>query len=184
LDAAYWPPENHVYALMAARGLTYGEGTLMLGGFQLDPSSDNTLVKLASNSTHLDYKVTLASRPPTYVPAGTADLGIDWTRQTLTAKGGDFIPSSITQFRIGMYDLPPSELEANFAELDAIAVEMYEAPVDVGTKIRFGEAATKDGKPFAGIDDTHTWLVALNCGACQDPAPWYLSVLKPCPAGP
>ena len=37
-----------------------------------------------------------------------------------------------------------------------------------------------DGKAFTGISTSGTWIVALRCGSCRNPAPWYLTVLKPC----
>jgi hypothetical protein len=37
-----------------------------------------------------------------------------------------------------------------------------------------------NGAGFPGIDDTGTWLVGLICGNCRNPAPWYMTILKPC----
>jgi hypothetical protein len=171
---------------MVADGKDLGKGTRMIQGFKLDAASTNTDVKIDSNSTKVDFTAEIDSRPPTYIPAGTAaGLGIDWTKMRVTAAGGDFLPSSITRVRIGSYTQTAAELEGdNFLKLDEIAAEMYETEVEAGTKINFDQAKTKDGKVFAGIDSTHTWIIALNCGMCQNPAPWYLSILKPCPATP
>jgi len=38
----------------------------------------------------------------------------------------------------------------------------------------------ESGQPFTGIDDTGTWVLALSCGDCRNPAPWYLTILEPC----
>ena len=38
----------------------------------------------------------------------------------------------------------------------------------------------KNGASFAGIDGTGTWMVALVCGNCRNPAPLYMTILKPC----
>jgi hypothetical protein len=185
LNVANYPPENHVYSVMVATGSEYGKGTYMLAAFQLDPDSDNTTVNVTSSSTELDYSAKIASRPATYVPSGVGALTLDWSSMNVTAAGAEFIPSSITGLRVASYTQSPEELEGPyFNQLEEIAVEMYEAPVDAGTQIRLDLARTSDGKQFAGIDDTHTWLLALNCGACQNPAPWYLTVLKPCAGGP
>jgi hypothetical protein len=35
------------------------------------------------------------------------------------------------------------------------------------------------GNSFPGIDSTGTWLVALICTNCRNPAPYYLTILKP-----
>jgi len=174
-----------MYSLLVATGLDYGQGTYMVGTFLLDPDSTNTTVNVTSLSTRIDFTANIASRPATYVPPGIGDMIVDWTHMTVTAAGNAFIPSSITQLRIASYDQSPELLEGEyFTHLDEIAVEMYETPIEAGTKISLEQARTKDGKTFAGIDDTHTWLLALNCGACQNPAPWYLTVLKPCTAAP
>lgn len=193
LKVENYAPDTHLYAVMVANGNDYGRGTYMLGAFKLNASSTNTTVKVSSTpnpadpqntSTKVDFKATIASRPPTYIPAGTGDITLDWTKMKLTAAGHDFLPANITRMRIGHYTQTPAELEGdNFLQLDEIAQEMFEYKVDIGTKATFSSATSKTtGMPFAGIDDTGTWIVALNCGMCQNPAPWYLAVLKPCAA--
>jgi hypothetical protein len=185
IDINKYPGDKNLYTAMVADGTELGQGTRMLQGFKLDSTSTNQSVKIDSNSTKVDFTAKIAGRPETYIPAGTvAGLGIDWTKMRVTAAGLDFIPSSITRVRIGRYTQSVAELEGdNFLKLDEIADAMYEAKVDVGTKLTFDQLKNmKDQTPFPGIDAGHTWLVALNCGACQNPAPWYLSILKPCPA--
>lgn len=178
-----YPPANHMYSVMVAQGQDYGMGTYMLGTFQLDPTSTNTTVSITSTSTTIDFSAHIASRPATYVPPGVGAMTLDWTDMEVTAAGNEFVPSSITELRIASYDQPPELLEGEyFGRLDEIAVELFEATVEVGTRSDLDQATTSTGKPFAGIDATHTWLLALSCGACQNPAPWYLTVLKPCTA--
>jgi len=195
LKVENYDPSNHLYAVMVASGMDYGRGTYMLGAFKLNASSTNTTIKVASaanpadptvSTTKVEFKATIASRPPTYIPAGQSDFMIDWTKMKLTAAGLEFIPASIQKIRIGHYTQTPDQLEGdNFLQLDETASEMFEAAVDVGTKINFNQTKSKTtGMPFAGIDNTGTWIVALNCTMCQNPAPWYLTVLKPCPASP
>jgi hypothetical protein len=187
IDINKYPGDKNLYTAMVADGVDLGKGTRMLQGFKLDATSTNQSVKIDSNSTKVDFSAHIAGRPETYIPAGTvAGLGIDWTKMKMykTAAGGEFLPSSIDRVRIGSYTQTPAELEGdNFLKLDEIAAAMYEAHIDVGTKVTFDQLKNiKDQTPFPGIDATHTWLVALNCGSCQNPAPWYLSILKPCPA--
>jgi hypothetical protein len=187
IDINNYPGDKNLYTAMVADGTMLGQGTRMLQGFKLDATSTNQSVKIDSNSTKVDFTAKIAGRPETYIPAGTvAGLGIDWTKMKMykTAAGGDFIPSSIDRVRIGRYTQSVTDLEGdNFLKLDEIADAMYEAHVNVGTKLTFDQLKNmKDGSTFPGIDATHTWLVALNCGSCQNPAPWYLSILKPCPA--
>jgi hypothetical protein len=35
------------------------------------------------------------------------------------------------------------------------------------------------GNSFPGVDSNGTWLVALLCTNCRNPAPYYLTVLEP-----
>ena len=56
-------------------------------------------------------------------------------------------------------------------------------PADLtsSTMLDFTTLKDKDtGAAFPGVDDTGTWLVGLICGNCRNPAPWYMTILKPC----
>ncbi|HEX7500572.1 MAG TPA: hypothetical protein VF524_09750, partial [Polyangia bacterium] len=81
---------------------------------------------------------------------------------------------------LGHYTQTPAQLEKQFLDIQLIATDLYEAGISIGTRIDFSTLTTSSGKAFSGIDTTGTWLVALQCGACRNPAPWYLSILKPC----
>lgn len=182
LDITAYPPENHLYTAMVADGTALGKGTRMIHGFQLDASSTNTDVVIDSSSTSLSMTANLHDLTSPTVPVGTPAITVDWTNMQTTAAGLTFEPTLITQIRVGQYSLTPTDMEAQetFLNLDTKADVMYRAEVTAGTS--FDLSMTKDdaGNAFPGIDATHTWIVALNCGACANPAPWYLTVLKPC----
>lgn len=184
LDIANYPPENHVYTVMVADGFNYGDGTRMIQGFQLDAASTNTQVKVMDASTHLEMTADLHSLKTPGLPVGNSGIVIDWTdmQGKPTAAGLPFDPQLITQLRVGKYALTPSEMELKetFLNLDAKAEVMYSTKVKAGTSIELAKATDPAGNPFPGIDDAHTWMVALNCAECKNPAPWYMSVLKPC----
>lgn len=174
-----YPPANHVYTLMLANGTELGKGTRMLKAFRLDPASNDTDVVLDSTSTQITASANLHSLAPHRVPASTPNIVIDWTNMRVTGAGNDFVPSSITRVDVAKFSASVSELEAGFFRLDELAKEHYTASVELGTK--FDLALTRDGDtPFPGIDASGTWLLVLSCGFCQNPAPWYLTVLEPC----
>lgn len=178
-DIENYPPSNHVYTIMLANGTDLGKGTRMLKAFQLDPASDNTDIVVDSTSTELTASANLHTLEPHAVPTSTPNIVIDWTYLRLTGAGGDFIPSLITRVDVAKFSGSVSELEAGFFALDELADERYTASVEVGTKLDL--SLTRDGnRSFPGIDSSGTWLLALSCGACQNPAPWYLTVLEPC----
>jgi hypothetical protein len=180
-DADNYPPDITTYTVMAATGDVVGEGTRMIQSFVLDKSSTNTEVTMTSDSTQLTYDANLHSLTPTGIPAGQSAITLDWTSSISTnALGNPFEPTNITHVLVGHYTETPTELESKFLDIEIIATELYEADVLIGTTIDFSTLKTKDGQAFQGIDDTGTWLVALQCGICRNPAPWYLSILKPC----
>lgn len=180
LDPEAYDPATHSYTVMAVNGTTAGKGTRMLQSFRLDSSSDNTSVTLDSSSTKLDYTVDLQSLQPTGLPAGRADMAIDWSGMTVNALGNDFVPTSIDEVLVARYSLTPEQMEAQFLDLDLIADEMWRGEVSSGTSLALSSLKNADGEAFTGIDDNGTWIVALRCGGCANPAPWYLSTLETC----
>lgn len=182
LDPEAYDPATHAYTIMAVSGTTAGKGTRMMQSFRLDPSSENTAVSLDSNSTQLDYSVDLKSLEPTQIPAGQAEIAIDWSSMTVNALGNDFVPTSIDEVLVARYSLSLDEMQAKFLDLDSIADETWRGKVPSGTSVALSSLTNADGEPFAGIDDSGTWIVALRCGSCANPAPWYLSTLKTCSA--
>ena len=83
-------------------------------------------------------------------------------------------PSSVTTRR-----RPPSS-RRTFLDLDRIATTTYSADIVSGSTLDFTTLKDKNGASFPGVDDNGTWLVGLVCGNCRNPAPWYMSILKPC----
>ncbi len=180
LDSTQYDPSKYTYTLMAATGSTLGEGTKMIQSFQIDPSSTNTTVTMTSNSTQLTYTADLHSLTPTMIPAGQAGITLNWSQMTKNALGNDFVLSNITKALVGQYTQTPTELETQFLDLELIPTKLYQGDIATGNTVNFSSLKTDKGESFQGIDDTGTWLVALQCGGCRNPAPWYLSVLKVC----
>jgi hypothetical protein len=96
------------------------------------------------------------------------------------ALGADFKEGYVTSAVVGHYTQTPAELEAAFLDLDRIAVATYRAGLSAGSVLDFTTLKDENGASFPGIDDTGTWLVGLICGNCRNPAPWYMTILKPC----
>jgi hypothetical protein len=181
LNVENYPPEENTYtAIVAVGDLASGGEARMIQAFKLDPASTNTTVTLRNESTTLVHTADLHSLTPTGVPAGVAAIDVDWTSMEATALGTEFLPAQITRAVIARYDETPAELEANFLDLEEDAEEMYEADVLVGTSISLDRFRSRTGQAFVGIDANGTWLLALFCGSCRNPAPWYLTILVPC----
>ena len=189
LDPTQYSPASYTYTLMAATGSMLGEGTRMIQSFQVDPNSTNTTVNMTKDSTQLTYTADLSHLTPTGVPAGKATLTLDYSQITKNGLGNPFDAGSITKALVGYYSETPAELEKKFLDIELIAKKLYRGDSDTratnhidlsDNKVDLSALKTDGGDAFSGIDDTGTWLVALQCGGCRNPAPWYLSVLKVC----
>jgi hypothetical protein len=181
-DPTMYPSSHYTYLAAVQTGDNLGTGIRMLQSFQLDASSSNTTVTLTNTSTMLQYAANLHSLHPTGVPAGTAALTLDWTQLTTNALGATFIPTNITSAIVGHYTQTPTQLEGQFLNLQTIATDLYTADIPSGTVLDFTTLVDASGSAFPGIDSNGTWVVALICGVCRNPAPWYLTVLEPDPA--
>ncbi len=181
LDPAMYPKSMNSYMVAVATGTTLGQGFRMLQTFEVDPGSSATTVALKNNSAQLTCQVSLRNLTITGVPGGTPGLTLDYTQLTTNALGATFDVSYITSAVVGHYAETPAELEKKFLDLDqGIAMEYYRADIaDVGT-VDFTTLKDKNGASFPGINDNGTWLVGLICGNCRNPAPWFMSILKPC----
>jgi len=189
-DPTVLTPDKYSFMVAAANGTTIGQGFRMLQTFQLDASSSNTTIKLTNDSTKLSYSANLHNLTITGVPSGTAALTLDWSAMVAAgaknALGATFKDGYITNAIVGHYTETPAELEAKFLDLNLIAEpnQYFGAALTSSTMLDF--MTLKDmasGAPFTGIDDTGTWLVGLICGNCRNPAPWDMTILKPCSAG-
>jgi len=181
LDPSMYSPSDHTFTVIAATGTMLGQGTRMIQSFLVNSSSSNTTVKFSNDSTTLDFTANLHDLNPTYISSGQQNISLDWGKMKTNAMGRTFDPTAITRALVGKYSQSPTDLEgSNFLDLEMIAEELYEGNIDSGTVVDFSKLKTSDGQTFSGIDSNGTWLVALMCGNCKNPAPWYLTVLKPC----
>jgi hypothetical protein len=174
------PPENYCYTLMVSSSTLVGSGAIMLQSFVLDANSTNSEVKVTNDSTRLEFKADLTKLTPTGIPAGTADITLDWEDIKTNAIGDEFMTNSITTAMVGHYKESPAELSTDkFLNLDRIATELYRADIATGTTLNFSDLKDSSGKQFSGITSDGTWIVGLQCGTCHNPSPLYVTILTP-----
>jgi hypothetical protein len=185
-DPSKYPASQYSYLVAAATGTTIGQGFRMLQAFNLDPSSSSTTVNITNDSTKLTYNANLHSLTITGVPEGTPNLTLDWTMISdpanpgKNALGTDFKDGYITSAIVGHYTQTPSQLETQFLDLELIATNLYRADISIGSTLDFTTLKDSSGGSFPGVTSDGTWLVGLVCGVCRNPAPWYMTILKPC----
>jgi hypothetical protein len=179
-DPAAYPVASSSYAMMVSSSKTLGQDTLMIQAFQLDSAATSTTIAMGPDSTSLTIAADLRSLTPTAVPVGRAALSLDFGWMSKNAMGFDWYSSAISSAVIGRYTQSLAELEGSaFPNLDRVAAELFQGKVTT-TSVDLATLQTAGGKSFAGIDDTSTWLLGLLCDSCSNPAPWYITVLRPC----
>lgn len=177
-----YPQDSYTFMLMASTGTALGKGARMLSMFNLDPSSEQTELFLTDESTKLEFSVNLSSARRLQVPTGKADLNVDWSQMTLNALGNEYQASQITEAVVAHFATTSlSELEQRFLDLETLADGWWSGEVVAGANIDLSTLMDDQGAPFAGIDETGTWIVALFCtSTCNLPAPWSITVLEAC----
>lgn len=185
LDPTVFLPATHTFAVLIQDRTDPAHGVRMVQALRIDATSINTDVVISNHSSDLRYETDLTTVVPVQLPAGTATITADWKAMQmggLNAFGNPWIQRSVDEVMIGHYSLTRAELTAQFLGLENIADELYRGPAAAGATVDLTTLIeAKTGAPFAGIDGTGTWILALNCSECSNPAPWFLTVLEPCP---
>lgn len=179
-DASLYTPANSTFLVGVQTGTDIGRQLRMLQAFNLDATSSVTGVTLTDDSTKLAYTANLHSLQVTGVPGGTPALMLDWSQMKTNALGAEFKNGYVTSAIVGHYTQTPVQLESQFLDLDRIGIATYRADIPFGSVLDFSMLKDENGASFPGIDENGTWLVGLFCGNCRNPAPWYLTILKPC----
>jgi hypothetical protein len=179
-DATLYPPAAASFVAGVQTGTDLGRQLRMLQAFNLDVNSSVTSISFTDDSTQLSYSADLHDLTMTGVPGGTPALTLDWSQMQTNGLGRTFTEGSVTSAVVGHYAQTPAQLEAQFLNLDRIALATYRADIASGSVLDFTTLQDDNGASFPGIDDQGTWLVGLFCGNCRNPAPWYMTILKPC----
>lgn len=181
-DPAKYPPKKHSYSVMVSSGKILGKNPRMLALFNLDPGETNSKVTITNSSTSLKFSADLRSLRRVPVPSGLAHIAIDWSRSIkLNSLGQSFSPTYITQVMVAHYpDKTVADLETNFLDLELMASDLWRADIPSGTSVSLSTLTSSKGEKFAGVDEVGTWALALICGSCSNPAPWFLTLFEVC----
>lgn len=182
IDPEQCSPEQYSYSVMAAVGTNPELGFKMLHLLRFDPEVDDTEVRMTDESTKLDYEVDIESSDPVALPPGASGIVVDWSGDlNSNSLGNPFIPTKIRKVTVAHYpDLAVSDLEERFLDLEIISKERYSAEILSGASVNLNSLVDEKGSSFQGIDSVGTWIIALSCDDCANPAPWFLAVMKTC----
>lgn len=185
IDPEQYDPELYSYTVMTAVGTNPELGFKMLHLLRFSGDEEKTEVKITNESSILDYEVDIASSDPIPLPVDNPNIVVDWGADTLEANslGNPFIPVKILHVTVAHYpDMNVCDLEENFLDIEYVAEDFYIAMVESGTRVNLNTLVDEEGDSFPGINRDGTWILALMCGDCANPAPWFLSILQPCDA--
>ncbi|MCP4805496.1 MAG: hypothetical protein GY913_14105 [Proteobacteria bacterium] len=176
----YFEVGSGTWALVFSSGFTIGVGTRMLAF--LEPvaagEADSTEASVTDGCSALEYDADLTSlREVPVLPGGPWE--VDWSAVTEASYGGEFEAVKVTEIMVGHYDLEREEIADNFLDLELIATELYTMDHPAGVEADLADLTDADGDPFPGFTDDGTWVFALRCKTCSNPAPLFLTTLVP-----
>ncbi len=85
---------------------------------------------------------------------------------------------SVDEVVVARYALSVSELEAQFLDRDALAVERYSLVVVDQTPVDLGDATSSTGARFSGFEGDGTWLLELRQDESLLAIPLYVTVVE------
>lgn len=168
------------WMLLFASGDTPGVGTRMLQFLHPLDASPNTDVVVTSSSTVLDLDVDLGTLTPLTVPTGQAFV-VDWSGLSVDGRGNAFDPLAVDTVMVGWFaDRAFTDLEGTFLDVALDADALWTAEGVEGTELDLGTLAGDDGA-FGGLGADGTYVLALSCSTCSNPAPLVFTQLVGCP---
>ncbi len=154
--------------------LLSAEDTIGAVAFLLpDAGSTATEVDVRTGTSTLALDVDLRSLTPVVVPTG-APFQVDWSGLTRDGLGHDLALGTLDRLVVGRFDRPIDEIEGRVHDLVGTADGLWSLDV-AGTEADL--SLLVGDTPFSGIDAEATWLLALYCTSCLNPAPRFATVL-------
>ncbi len=177
-----------IYVVVFQKGTDPGVGALAMSFVNPTALSGNTRVDAPMTACpNLSFSANIQQVVPITLPAA-APWQVDWSGVTRdsTMEGLQF--TKIDSVLVGFYaNMTVADIEANILDIELIATELYEVPHDyaVNKNVADLSLATErtTGAPFPGLARadglTGTWMMAVMCSSCQNPAPAILTILQP-----
>ena len=167
------------WLMVFTTGTTVGVGSRMIAFLTPTAGESATHAEVRDGCSVLDVDVSIADATAVSIPTA-GPWAFDWSGLTTTAQGQPFDPLAVTEIMVARYDdLGIAELEADFLDLELLADGLWTQPHPSGTSTELADLVDAGGAPFPGFTAGGTWLLALRCGTCPNPAPLFLAVLVP-----
>ena len=150
-------------------------GVRMLTFVEPKATSDSDVVLLTSESAAVTYSVDLMVGER--LPLDTTSL--DWAKLEVPTDCGFFPINKYDWLMIARYsDNSLDDLEADFLRVDELADDVWNADIEGRSTFDLLGMTSENGTAFEGFDRDATWLVALRCSTCSNPAPPFLALVE------
>ena len=170
----YTEPGASTWLIALSRAQEAGAGAMIF--FNPTEGETNTTVAINDASSRLDVEVDLHSLAPVVVEADDPNVTLDWSELSTDGLGNPINLDGIDEVFVARYDATFPELESQVFDLMTLSPDTWVGDVSGARSLVLSDL---DGpRPFPGVDATSTWLVALTCSTCTNPAPRFVTVLQ------
>ncbi len=175
---AEYNSELGTFMVLLSTGDVIGVGTRMLLFLEPTPKSKNTAVEMPDGCGVLDFSADLQSLEPVVVPR-EEPWSLDWWNLTTNGLGNAMEHENIDGLMLGFYEgMSAQDLQEQFLDLQLITDQIWTMDIDGGATAELSEA-DNNGSAFTGFEGNGTWVLAMTCSRCANPAPLFLTLLEP-----
>ncbi len=173
----YFYEDSATWMVLFTTGTRLGVGGRAMVFLEPSASTDVTEIAVQPACGTLDFDADLASLSPVPAPSD-GDWTLNWSTLTTNAQGNPIDTTSIDSVMVAYYaDLEVADLQERFLDLELLADGLWTQELSGGTAVALDALVDADGAPFPGAQAEGTWVLALRCGLCPNPAPIFLTVL-------
>lgn len=166
------------FMVLLTEGTTAGVGARMITFLAPSETETATEVSVADGCGLLEVESDLESLTPVSIPAA-GPYTVDWSTLTVDGQGNPIAVEDIDGLMIAFYEgETAASLETQLLDLELNATRLYNMPLTGETTADLALATGTDGA-FSGFSGDGTWMLALRCSRCYNPAPIFLSVVEP-----
>jgi hypothetical protein len=172
--AAEFTEGGGTYMLLLTQGTLPGVGARMLTFLEPQASSTASSVDVEPGCGMLDFEADIHSATP--IPAlKDGPWMVDWSGLTVDGQGSEIELGNVDSLMLAFYEgSTASDLEGHFLDLELLATTIYTQDLEGSNTF---DLSTLEG--FTGFSGDGTWLFALRCSRCYNPAPVFLGALDP-----
>lgn len=164
------------FLLNLSTGFQPGQGARFVLQLLPTPGSDVTELYIADTCDIVQMEFELESLEKLPLSA-EGPWCLDWSEVSIAGNGTPVIPTDLDQIMVAHFTQTLPELEEQFLDLELIADEFYTTQLDGGTDADLSGLVNAEGEAFAGFTTDGTWLLALRCLQCTNPAPIFLTIV-------